>query len=235
MQALKSYPGSKNGSGIYQNIINLFPKHDIYIEPFLGSGAILKRKLAAGINIGLDAVPGIIKNYDDGHGYYFSAGDSIKFFDASATLINALHNQGTKILIYCDPPYPIETRRSKAKIYKQEFSLAHHKLFLDAISHLKCYVMISTYDNQMYKDALSTWNKIDLPTVTRKGPAVETLYFNFSPDLQKHQYDFIGVNFRDRAAKKGRVYRNLSKIISMNPDEQFLLMDLLSKKIKLGS
>jgi len=235
MLAKVNFPGSKNGSGIYQNIINLFPKHNIYIEPFLGSGSILKRKLAAGINIGLDINSSFIDKFDSVPGFFFSPGDSLIFLDAAASLINALHDHGSKILIYCDPPYPIETRRSGSKLYKYEFSQDHHKLFLDAVLKLNCYVMISCYENDLYNLALSGWNKLDMHTVTRHSKATERIYFNYLNSLPKHQYDFIGNNFRERAAKKGRVYRNVSKILKMPADEQTLLMDLLSKKILIVS
>lgn len=41
------YLGAKSGSGVYQAIIALMPPHDLYIEPFAGSGAILRRKAPA--------------------------------------------------------------------------------------------------------------------------------------------------------------------------------------------
>lgn len=56
-----SYPGGKNGQGVYQTIINLMPPHEIYIEPFLGSGAILLKKLPASLNIGMDLVESAVK------------------------------------------------------------------------------------------------------------------------------------------------------------------------------
>lgn len=49
-----SYPGGKNGAGVYQTIINLMPPHEVYIEPFLGGGAILRLKQPASVNIGID-------------------------------------------------------------------------------------------------------------------------------------------------------------------------------------
>ncbi|MCG9790671.1 hypothetical protein L1D61_26435 [Vibrio mediterranei] len=39
-----SYLGAKSGSGVYQTIINLMPPHDTYIEAFLGTGAIMRKR-----------------------------------------------------------------------------------------------------------------------------------------------------------------------------------------------
>lgn len=41
------YRGGKNGSGVYQRLISLMPPHRTYIEAFLGSGAVLRRKRPA--------------------------------------------------------------------------------------------------------------------------------------------------------------------------------------------
>jgi DNA adenine methylase len=51
-----TYPGGKNGAGVYQKIINLMPPHDVYIEPFLGGGAVMRLKRPAKLNIGIDLV-----------------------------------------------------------------------------------------------------------------------------------------------------------------------------------
>jgi len=48
------YPGGKNGGGAYQTLINLMPPHSVYVEPFLGSGAVMRMKRPARLNIGLD-------------------------------------------------------------------------------------------------------------------------------------------------------------------------------------
>jgi DNA adenine methylase len=34
------YPGGKGGAGVYQTIINGMPRHEVYVEPFLGGGAV---------------------------------------------------------------------------------------------------------------------------------------------------------------------------------------------------
>ena len=47
-----AYDGGKGA--MYHKIINRIPPHRVYIEPFLGGGAVMKRKRPAEINIGLD-------------------------------------------------------------------------------------------------------------------------------------------------------------------------------------
>jgi DNA adenine methylase len=49
-----TYYGGKNGSGVYQKIISLMPKHRLYAEPFLGHGAILRNKKEAEFNFGVE-------------------------------------------------------------------------------------------------------------------------------------------------------------------------------------
>lgn len=58
------YPGGKNGSGVYQSIINQMPPHKVYVEPFLGGGAILRLKRPAELNIGIDLDPDVIQHFD---------------------------------------------------------------------------------------------------------------------------------------------------------------------------
>ena len=51
---LDNYLGNKSASGAYQAIINVMPPHETYIEGFLGTGAIFKRKAPAKRDIGID-------------------------------------------------------------------------------------------------------------------------------------------------------------------------------------
>lgn len=53
-----TYPGGKGSC--YQKIINMIPPHRIYIEPFLGRGAIMAKKRPAELNIGIDVNPMIL-------------------------------------------------------------------------------------------------------------------------------------------------------------------------------
>lgn len=49
-----SYPGGKNGAGVFQRIISHMPPHRVYIEPFVGGAAILRLKRPAALSIACD-------------------------------------------------------------------------------------------------------------------------------------------------------------------------------------
>ena len=51
---LMTYPGGKNGAGVFQTIINRMPPHRVYIEPFVGGAAILRLKRPAELSIAAD-------------------------------------------------------------------------------------------------------------------------------------------------------------------------------------
>lgn len=55
------YPGGKGGDGVFQRIINLMPPHNLYVEPFLGGGAIMRTKRPARINVGFDLDPAALE------------------------------------------------------------------------------------------------------------------------------------------------------------------------------
>lgn len=49
-----TYPGGKAGAGVYQAIINQIPPHRLYVEPFLGDGAVLRHKRPAARSVGVE-------------------------------------------------------------------------------------------------------------------------------------------------------------------------------------
>jgi DNA adenine methylase len=101
--------------------------------------------------------------------------DVIKRYDTEETL----H--------YIDPPYMMETRNGHG--YAHEFSDKEHQNLLDVLLTLKGKVCISSYWNDLYKEALSKWyikriNKIALSTISGKTPKTreEVLWANFPID-----------------------------------------------------
>jgi DNA adenine methylase len=169
-----TYLGGKNGDGVYQKLINRMPPHAVYIEPFLGSGAILRRKKLAQLNIGIDRDPQVISTWkaslagtDDTAGgiagtnrgrYRFEVGDGISFLQSYSF-------RGGE-LVYCDPPYLHATRR-RTDLYRYEMTDAQHKALLDTITSLPCMVLISGYASALYHTTLRTWNRVSFPAMTR--------------------------------------------------------------------
>ena len=43
----KAYLGFKTGAGLCQAIIGMIPRHDLFLESYLGSGVVMKRKSPA--------------------------------------------------------------------------------------------------------------------------------------------------------------------------------------------
>jgi hypothetical protein len=60
---LPNYPGSKGGAGVAKRLISEMPPHRVYIEAFLGGGAVLRLKRPAAVNIGIDADGRVIETW----------------------------------------------------------------------------------------------------------------------------------------------------------------------------
>lgn len=58
-----SYFGGKGGPGVWHTLINLMPPHQVYVEPFVGAGGVMRHKLPARLNIGIDMDPRVIARW----------------------------------------------------------------------------------------------------------------------------------------------------------------------------
>src|SRR5579885_910364 len=129
------YVGGKSQAGVYQRIINLIPPHRVYIEPFLGSGAIMRLKKPAEVNIGIEK--GLLSEYIWGLLVLFERklpkdcsfsrihGCGIEFLES--------YRFSGQEFVYCEPPYLMETRRSRRRYYPCEMTEADHVRLLGAI------------------------------------------------------------------------------------------------------
>ncbi len=198
------YDGGKNGSGTYQQIINLIPEHDWYFELFLGSGAILKNKLPARISFCMDKDPGLIASWNSLGlpGYIFKCSDAISFLESAVDLLNVIHDTAGRIFLYLDPPYPFFVRRSLEKLYKNELTDQDHERLLMVCSNALFPVAISSYKNSLYDQYLKGWNIHEFESMTRQGLRTECVYFNYESPEKLHDYRYIGRNFREREKMK---------------------------------
>src|SRR5579883_1311551 len=87
------YPGGKNGAGVYQQIINRMPPHSVYIEPFLGGGAIMRLKRPAALNIGIDRDPRVIAHFCSSSDA--SSGDGSASTIVGSGAARSLHDNGS--------------------------------------------------------------------------------------------------------------------------------------------
>jgi hypothetical protein len=246
-----SYPGGKSGSGVYQKIINQIPPHRVYIEPFVGGGAVALHKRLAVATIAVDsdaaALAGftqsfrsmLAENGDAGHpgapiaknddaswspGLTVINGDAISFLESYTW-------QGGEF-VYCDPPYLFETRAGgRRKIYKSEFGdIYDHDRLLGVLLTLPCMVATSGYWSGLYAKALDNWREIHYQTRTRGGQTVtEWLWMNYPEPSELQDYRYLGENFRERERLSRIRRRWLARLDRMDRLERYMLASAIAE------
>jgi len=223
-----TYPGGKNGSGTFQKIINLMPPHRMYVEPFLGGGAILRAKRPAEVNVGIDLSGVVVEGWRldppaEIPNLTILHRDGIAWLAENATTL------GRDCLVYCDPPYLMETRSSHRQLYT--FELAdrdEHEGLLAVLLGLPCMVMISGYWSEMYATRLADWRVYSFQAMTRGGKlATEWVWMNFPAPFELHDYRFLGETFRDREQIKRKKLRWRAKLERMPVLERVALLDAI--------
>lgn len=267
-----SYPGGKNGAGVYQRLINLMPPHSVYLEPFLGGATILRLKRPAAVNIGIDlekevirasalalnveerspnelircwqtsrkhrqdqraSTPAVVAAAVDaaGAGNIDKSNESTRLFLAVSDGLTFLESQGPHLppdaLVYCDPPYMMETRTRA--LYRFEMSDAQHKRLLKAVRKLRCSAIVSGYETDLYKESLKDWNVQTFQAMTRGGYcATEWVWYNFPTPTALHDYRYLGRDFRERERIKRKTNRWKARLSKMPLLEKQALLAALS-------
>lgn len=207
---LPGWLGSKAGSGATERILSWCPWHSIYVEAFLGNGSVLRRKTPALHSIGIDEDPEVIRAWRaTNFPAEFVCGSSIAILDGASWL-------PADALVYADPPYPIETRTSKAR-YAREFTPQKHVELLEVLDALPCTVIVSSYWNDLYAKRLSGWEHDAFTATTRGGPRTEHLWIKrgSSPAGYAEAARYAGRNYRERERIKRKARRwqaNFSKL-----------------------
>ena len=221
-----TYPGGKNGAGVYQSIINQMPPHKVYIEAFLGGGAVLRAKKPAIESIAIDADEDVVTTFpsDAVPNLTIFQGDAIEWLAHPRTSIT------NDALVYLDPPYLMETRSSHRRIYRYELTHADHARLLRVIKQLQCMVIISGYWSAMYEEALQGWRVETFQTTNRAGqPTAELLWLNFPKPLELHDYRYLGTNFRERERIKRKKARWIKRLQGMDQLEKYALMEVIEQ------
>lgn len=220
------YPGGKASDGVYQKIINQIPPHEIYIEPYLGGGAILLHKRLAARSIGIDLDASVIKKWtEDGSEIKGDAFEVIYINDDAISFLENYKWRGGEF-VYCDPPYLMTTRRSKRPIYGCEFATEEqHEKLLRVLLSLSCMVAISGYWSSLYEKILQGWRSISFLTGTRGGTvAKEWLWMNYPEPTRLHDYRYLGENFREREKYNRQRKRWRERLLRMSALQRYALL-----------
>lgn len=210
-----TYDGGKNGAGVYQAIINQMPPHRVFIEAFCGSGAVIRRKRPALVNIAIEKDPITVAAVSP----FLTAVDVVQA-DALEWLRD-YPSAGTDVLIYADPPYLRETRSCQRDLYRCEFSTrAEHERLLDLAQTLPCLWMISGYWSGLYAERLRGWRTVQFQATTRRGVRTEWLWMNFPSPVELHDYTHLGTDRTDRQRIKRKRERWKSKLLKMSALER---------------
>jgi DNA adenine methylase len=214
-----SYNGGKAQPGVYHTIINQIPPHRVYVEPFLGMGAVLRYKRPAAVSIGIDADPTVLERWssDDVPNLHLSCADAL-------TWLRAYRWRGDEF-VYCDPPYLRHVRTYQRRLYGVEFwDIDSHRALLELLRTLPCYVAISGYDSALYALHLHDWRAITYTAVARSGePRTEWLWMNYPEPAELHDYRYLGSGWRDRERIKRKKLRWRARFAALPQLERMAL------------
>jgi len=204
------YPGGKNGAGVWQRIVNQIPPHTVYVEPFGGSAAVLRRKRRASRSMVFDVDPVAVAALRE---WGLPPGTRVFERDGLAWLERA--EVDSRWFVYCDPPYMLETR-TKKRIYARELSEQEHGRLLESLLCLECMIAISGYPSGLYEDLLDGWRVIEYDAMTRGGVRRECLWMNYPEPRELHDYRWLGENFRERERFHRQQKRMVRKLQGMD-------------------
>jgi hypothetical protein len=88
--------------------------------------------------------------------------------------------------------------------------------------------MISGYPSNLYNEKLSKWRKIEFKSRNRTGDFVtECIWMNYPEVKELHDYQYLGVSFRERERIKRRNSRWKEKIKKLPHLEKQALLECL--------
>lgn len=227
-----AYNGGKAGAGTSQKIINLMPPHRVYVEPFLGAGAILRTKRPAAETVGVELDPAVIAAHwrEPPPGVTIICGDGLEYLRARPWVGGEL--------VYLDPPYLAETRTSERPLYRFELDPKGHRALLRIALDLRAagvLVMLSGYYSRLYEQALKGWHLTTYGSMTRRGMALEHLWASFPAPLALHDYRFLGDDYRERERIRRKVRRWKARLATMPQIERQAMLAALAECAPVAS
>lgn len=95
------------------------------------------------------------------------------------------------VLIYCDPPYMLDTRHGKQ--YRHEMDAGDHEELLALLLKHKGPVVISGYETELYANMLAGWNRYETTAYSQVcSKKREVLWMNYDPPARQMNFDDYG-------------------------------------------
>jgi DNA adenine methylase len=229
-----SYPGSKGASGTWQRIIGQMPPHQVYVEPFFGEGWVFWHKRPSTASVLIDRDEAVIARakhwvYRKGlnHSTDCHTGDALARLGHGPNQLPSLRWADT--LVYCDPPYLLETRKNR-RYYRHEMTRDDHQRLLAILRSLECNVLVSHTPCDLYDAALQGWRCITYRTRWHNKTATECLWANFPEPEKLHDWRFAGRTFRERLTFRRLADRWLARLDGMAPRKRGFVLEAISER-----
>ena len=215
-----TYRGGKGS--LFRQLINLIPHHEIYIEPYLGMGAVMRNKRPALRSIGVEIDPQVANQWtgDEVENLSIVNGDALHF-------LRTFQWTGREFL-YIDPPYLPSTRRAE-RVYRFDCDNTHHYDLLSLLASLPVPVMLSGYASPVYDEALEGWNRLEFRAGSHGSARTEVVWLNYEPPEVPFDTRFAGDSFRDRQRIQRKQQRLRQKIMDLPSVERHLLLGWLAE------
>ena len=81
-------------------------------------------------------------------------------------------------------------------------------------------MLITGYPNDAYDHILSGWHVTDYQNCTQIGRVTERAWTNYPPPVALHDYDHLGMDFREREALRRRRRSHIERLRRATPLER---------------
>ncbi|MDD7885756.1 hypothetical protein [Flavivirga sp. 57AJ16] len=217
------YTGNKNIPGVIEFLINRLPKSERYFSLFMGGAGLENSVYTQDITFYCSE-----KDKEQ----WKNKGKNFVIWECYRSLIedNVFTSED---FIFADPPYMISTRRSKKKIYKNEFTVPDHIEFLNYMISSTAKIMITHPRCDLYDEKLKDWSIEEFKYMTRGGIFHDALYTNYNPaDIELMNYKCLGNDFTERQAIKRQRHNIIKKFKKMNKHKkEAIIIELKKNKL----
>jgi DNA adenine methylase len=234
---MPSYPGGKNGAGVWQRIINQIPPHDVWISAFCGECAVTRHIRPATQSYLIDLDSAVLRRWiprqrpntalieaDASAWLRFAAGLDLagtpNHAPAPAATFRVLDRWTylARVFVYVDPPYLPETCISRPR-YQHVLSTEQHAELLKLLQMLPWPVLLHGYPSPLYEAALESWRTFTFRAMSRGGLRTEQVWCNYPEPQELHDYRWLGGSKRERE-KLARRLRNLIRWLRGLPTKE---------------